>query len=88
MIVCYCLDENYIEYSEISIQSVKKFNPTAHVVVVSEQPIVVKGADEYKIIKLPKMFRNRGTHANLLYSNWLNYFVYQTTPYDLSKVSE
>ncbi len=24
--------------------------------------------------------------ANLLYSNWLNYFVYQTTPYDLSKI--
>ena len=22
--------------------------------------------------------------ANLLYSNWLNYFVYQTTPYDLN----
>ena len=22
-------------------------------------------------------------HANLLYSNWLNYYVYQTTPYDL-----
>lgn len=22
-------------------------------------------------------------HANLLYSNWLNYFVYQTTPYNL-----
>ena len=21
-------------------------------------------------------------HANLLYSNWLNYYVYQTTPYD------
>lgn len=27
-------------------------------------------------------------HANLLYSNWLNYFVYQTTPYDIKKVSE
>ena len=27
-------------------------------------------------------------HANLLYSNWLNYFVYQTTPYDVSKVQE
>lgn len=27
------------------------------------------------------------SHANLLYSNWLNYFVYQTTPYDLSKLS-
>jgi len=25
-------------------------------------------------------------HANLLYSNWLNYFVYQNTPYDLSEI--
>lgn len=24
--------------------------------------------------------------ANLFYSNWLNYFVYQTTPYDLNKI--
>ncbi|MEE1055126.1 MAG: homoserine O-succinyltransferase, partial [Acutalibacteraceae bacterium] len=24
--------------------------------------------------------------ANLLYSNWLNYFVYQTTPYDIEKI--
>ena len=27
-------------------------------------------------------------HANLLYSNWLNYFVYQTTPYDIEKVNK
>ncbi len=27
------------------------------------------------------------SHANLLYSNWLNYFVYQTTPYNLSELS-
>jgi len=26
------------------------------------------------------------SHANLLYSNWLNYFVYQSTPYDISKI--
>ncbi len=26
------------------------------------------------------------SHANLLYSNWLNYFVYQTTPYDLAEL--
>lgn len=26
------------------------------------------------------------SHANLLYSNWLNYFVYQETPYDLSSI--
>ena len=25
-------------------------------------------------------------HANLLYSNWLNYYVYQTTPYDFITV--
>jgi len=25
-------------------------------------------------------------HANLLYSNWLNYYVYQVTPYDVSQI--
>ena len=25
-------------------------------------------------------------HANLLFSNWLNYFVYQTTPYDIETI--
>ncbi len=25
-------------------------------------------------------------HANLLFSNWLNYFVYQSTPYDIKEV--
>lgn len=81
MIVCYCLDENYIEYSEISIQSVKKFNPKAHVVVVSKQPIVVKGADEYKIIKLPKMFRNRGKGDRITNTAYLKCFLTQL-PYD------
>ena len=28
------------------------------------------------------------SHANLLFSNWLNYFVYQTTPYDIQSVGE
>ena len=27
-------------------------------------------------------------HANLLWSNWLNYFVYQATPYDLAEISQ
>ena len=26
------------------------------------------------------------SHANLLFSNWLNYFVYQETPYDISDI--
>lgn len=27
-------------------------------------------------------------HANLLFSNWLNYYVYQETPYDIDQTSE
>jgi homoserine O-succinyltransferase len=26
------------------------------------------------------------SHANLLFTNWLNYFVYQETPFDLTKI--
>jgi homoserine O-succinyltransferase len=25
-------------------------------------------------------------HANLLFSNWINYYVYQTTPYDITQI--
>ncbi|HWQ74382.1 MAG TPA: homoserine O-succinyltransferase, partial [Syntrophomonas sp.] len=34
----------------------------------------------------PPLVRWRG-HANLLYSNWLNYHVYQETPYDLNELN-
>ncbi|MDO5435705.1 MAG: homoserine O-succinyltransferase [Clostridia bacterium] len=33
----------------------------------------------------PPLVTWRG-HANLLYANWLNYYVYQTTPYDLNEL--
>jgi len=33
----------------------------------------------------PPVVRWRG-HSNLLFSNWLNYYVYQETPYDLNKI--
>ena len=33
----------------------------------------------------PPLVSWRG-HAHLLFSNWLNYFVYQSTPYDIEKV--
>ena len=36
---------------------------------------------------LPPMVTWRA-HANLLYSNWLNYFVYQTTPYDIEDIDK
>ena len=25
-------------------------------------------------------------HANLFYNNWINYYVYQETPYDINKI--
>lgn len=25
-------------------------------------------------------------HANLLFSNWINYYIYQETPYDINKI--
>ena len=34
--------------------------------------------------KEPKMTWR--SHANLLYTNWLNYFVYQTTPYNIEEI--
>ena len=36
---------------------------------------------------MPPIVSWRG-HAHLLFSNWLNYFVYQSTPYDIKKVEE
>ena len=33
----------------------------------------------------PPLFRWRA-HAHLLYENWLNYYVYQNTPYDLGAI--
>ncbi len=35
----------------------------------------------------PPVVRWRG-HASLLYANWLNYYVYQTTPFDLEKIPD
>ncbi|MFC0560442.1 homoserine O-acetyltransferase MetA [Halalkalibacter alkalisediminis] len=37
--------------------------------------------------KLPPRLRWRA-HSNLLFSNWLNYYVYQETPYDLGNHSQ
>ena len=35
----------------------------------------------------PPVIRWRG-HATLLFTNWLNYFVYQATPYDIMKIKD
>ncbi len=54
---------------------------------------------EGKPIKIPKNYYPNDdptkdpvvcwrSYANLLYCNWLNYFVYQTTPYDISQIND
>jgi len=35
-------------------------------------------------VKLPEV--KWRSHANLLFSNWLNYYIYQATPYDLNRI--
>ncbi|NLK91330.1 MAG: homoserine O-succinyltransferase, partial [Clostridiales bacterium] len=35
--------------------------------------------------KYPKVIWR--SHANLLFSNWLNYYVYQETPYDITTIT-
>ena len=47
-----------------------------------EVPVNYYPNDDYK--KTPKVTWR--SHANLMFSNWLNYCVYQTTTYDISKV--
>ena len=57
----------------------------------------VRDVNEGKPIEIPKNYFPEDdpereplvtwrSHANLLYSNWLNYFVYQTTPYDINEI--
>ena len=38
-------------------------------------------------VKRPPVLKWRA-HASLLFSNWLNYYVYQTTPYDIEQITK
>jgi lipopolysaccharide biosynthesis glycosyltransferase len=81
MEIVYCLDQNYVPYAEISIKSVKKYNPTAKIIIVSEEPITGIGEDENIIIKLPRTFRNRGIGDRITNTAYLKLFL-PDLPYD------
>lgn len=81
MEIVYCLDQNYVPYAEISIKSVKKYNPTANIIIVSEEPITGVGEDENIIIKLPRTFRNRGVGDRITNTAYLKLFL-TDLPYD------
>ena len=60
MIVVYCLDNIYVPLAEISIQTLKRHNPEAKIIIVSEKPLDVKGMDENYVFDLGGQHRNRG----------------------------
>lgn len=82
MIVVYCCDENYIEYTARSIRSVRKFNPYAQIIVVSEMPINfwMDGVEKVTI-PLPKQFRTRREVDRITNAAYLKCFLTEL-PYD------
>lgn len=46
MIIVYCFDENYKDMAEISIKSVRKYNPNAKIYAVTPDVFVLKGVDK------------------------------------------
>ena len=52
MIIVFCIDENYVKYAKVSIASYKKHNPTAKIIVVSEESVFDVDCDESVLIKL------------------------------------
>jgi len=81
MTIVFCIDENYIKYAKTSIESYRKHNPDAQIIIVSERPINGIGEDENIIIKLPRMFRNRGQGDRITNTAYLKCFL-TDLPYD------
>ena len=81
MIIVYCIDIAYKIFTEISIQSVKKHNPSSKIIIVSEKPIQVNGADEYYIWDLGGQHRNRGAGDRISNAAYLKLML-PKLPYD------
>lgn len=82
MIIVWTIDKKYSGYAKISIESYKSKNPSAKCVVVSEEPLPEDiGYDENVIIKLPKVFRNKGAGDRITNTAYLKLFLTQL-PYD------
>lgn len=75
MKIVYCLDQNFVRYAEVSIKSYKEHNPTAEIIVVSESKIPHIGQDRNFLIKLPKLYRNRGEGDRISNAAYLKLFL-------------
>ena len=79
--VAYCIDEKYKPLAEVSIKTLRKHNKNIKVVVVSESPIPVLGADEYYIFNLGGQHRNRGHGDRITNASYLKLCL-PNLPYD------
>lgn len=82
IIVVYCLDNNYITLAEKSIKTVKKFNPDAKIVVVSENKMNVEGADEYYVHKINRVCRHKEGADRITDAAYLKLELPELLPYD------
>lgn len=73
MIIVYVADKNYTDYLEQSIKSFRKFNPSAEIVVFTENKLNID-VKQYEY-KLPKLFRNRGNGDRISNTAYLKLFL-------------
>lgn len=84
MIVVYCLDQNYKEITALSIRSVRKFNPQAKIIAVSETPIsfYMDGVDVFPYQSMPVAeFRKRNANDRISRAAYLKCYLTQL-PYE------
>lgn len=76
MRIVFCIDKNYIKLATVSIESYRRHNPHAEIIVVSEEPIPKSvGYDRNVIIKLERQFRNRGEGDRISNTAYLKLFL-------------
>ena len=79
MIIVYVADNKYKDYLQASIKSFLKYNPQAHIVVVSESQMPY--GHENITIPMYRQFRNRGIGDRISNTAYLKIFLTQL-PYD------
>lgn len=76
MKIVFCVDKNYERLAQISIESYKKNNPGAEIIVVSETKMPkTLGYHRNVIIRLDRQFRNRGEGDRITNAAYLKCFL-------------
>lgn len=76
MRIVYCTDEKYVKYTKKSIESVKKFNPSAQITIVSLTPIQIDNYENF-VIPLDREFRKRCENDRITKTAYLKCYLTQ-----------